>query len=145
MWIAAGIVVLAAIGVGAYFAIQQLSEDEDEGPAPSVAVKDEDDDEPQAAEELGFPAFATKNTTRVGGDDPTADAAGVALATFPSAGGIEGPAAVTLVPSSDWAAGIAASVLVSDPIRAPVLLGDRDSVPDQTETAIEALEPRGSP
>jgi Cell wall binding domain 2 (CWB2) len=144
-WIAAGIVVLAAIGVGAYFAIQELSEDEDDAPAPSVAVKDEDDDEPQAAEELGFPAFATKNTTRVGGDDPTADAAGVALATFPSAGGIEGPAAVTLVPSSDWAAGIAASVLVSDPIRAPVLLSDRDSVPDQTETAIEALEPRGSP
>jgi hypothetical protein len=144
-WIAAGIAVLAAVGVGAYFAIQELSEDEDEAPAPPVAVKHEDDDEPQAAEELGFPAFATKNTTRVGGDDPTADAAGVALATFPSAGGIEGPAAVTLVPSSDWAPGIAASVLVSGPIRAPVLLGDRDGVPDQTETAIEALEPRGSP
>jgi hypothetical protein len=144
-WIAAGIVVLAAIGVGAYFAIEQLSEDEDEAPAPPVAVKDHDDDEPQGAEELGFPAFATKNTTRVGGDDPTADAAGVALATFPSAGGIEGPAAVTLVPSSDWAAGIAASVLASDPIHAPVLLGDRDGLPDQTETAIEALEPRGSP
>jgi ell wall binding domain 2 (CWB2) len=144
-WIAAGIVVVAAIGVGAYFAIQELSEDEDEAPAPPVAVKHEDDDEPQAAEELGFPAFATKNTTRVGGDDPTADAAGVALATFPSAGGIEGPAAVTFVPSSDWAAGIAASVLVSDPIRAPVLLGDRDGVPDQTETAIKALDPPGSP
>jgi len=144
-WIAAGIAVVAAIGVGAYFAIEELSEDEDEAPAPPVAVKDEGDDEPQAAEELGFPAFATKNTTRVGGDDPTADAAGVALATFPSAGGVEGPAAVTLVPSSDWAAGIAASVLVSDPIRAPVLLGDRDGLPDQTETAIGALEPRGSP
>ena len=29
-----------------------------------------------AARALGFPAFATKNTTRVGGADPTADAAG---------------------------------------------------------------------
>ena len=40
---------------------------------------------PQAAQKLGFPAVATKNTTRVGGADPVADAAGVALAVYPSA------------------------------------------------------------
>jgi Cell wall binding domain 2 (CWB2) len=142
-WIAAGLVVAAAVGVGVYLGVNELTAEEDEPPAPPVAVKE--DEEPKAAEELGFPAFATKNTTRVGGDDAIADAAGVALATFPSAGGVEGPAAVTLVPSSDWAAGIAASVLVSDPIRAPVLIGERDGVPDQTQTAIDALEPRGSP
>ena len=33
---------------------------------------------------LGFPDFATKNTTRVGGADPITDAAGVALAVFPA-------------------------------------------------------------
>ena len=37
----------------------------------------------QAAQGLGFPAFATKNTTRVGGADPVADAAAVAQAVFP--------------------------------------------------------------
>ena len=31
-----------------------------------------------AASQLGFPAFATKNTTRIGGSDPASDAAGVA-------------------------------------------------------------------
>jgi hypothetical protein len=33
---------------------------------------------------LGFPALATKNTTRVGGKDPVADAAAVATAVYPS-------------------------------------------------------------
>ena len=41
---------------------------------------------PKAAEKLGFPAVATKNTTRVAGGDPIADAAGVALAVYPSSG-----------------------------------------------------------
>ena len=68
----------------------------------------------------------------------------MALATFPSQGGVERPAAVTLVPSSDWAAGIAASVLSGDPVRAPILLSDRDEVPEETATALEALRPEGS-
>ena len=62
-----------------------------------------------ATQDLGFPAFATKNTTRVAGVDPVADAAGVALAAFPSTGGRPGPAAVSLVDADDWAAGIAAA------------------------------------
>src|SRR5947209_8055645 len=37
-----------------------------------------------AGERLGFPGFATKNTTRVAGADPVADAAAVARAVFPS-------------------------------------------------------------
>ena len=145
-WIAVAVAVIGGLAVGAYFALSELTGDEEEAPAPAVAVDEEEGDAPQAhaAEELGFPAFATKNTTRVGGHDATANAAGVALAAFPSAAGVEGPAAVALVPSSDWAAGIAASVLVADPVRAPLLLSDRDEVPEQTETAIDALGPRGS-
>jgi hypothetical protein len=140
--IGVGVLAAAGIGVGAFFGIRALTGDEDEAPAPSVAV--ERDDEPRAPEELGFPGFATKNTTRVGGSDAAANAAGVALATFPSTGGVEGPAAVTLVPSSDWAAAIAASVLVADPVGAPILISDSNEVPDQTATAIEALRPEGS-
>ena len=69
--------------------------------------------QPAAAEDLGFPAFATKNTTRVAGADPAADAAGVALAVFPSTGGVKRPAAVTLVADDDWPAGLAAASLVA--------------------------------
>lgn len=142
MQITAVALVLAALGVGGFFAIRELTGDEDEAPAPPVAVQE--DEPPEAAEELGFPAFATKNTTRVGGTDAIADAAGVALATYPSAGGVAGPAAVTIVPASSWAAGVAASVLVGDPIRAPILVGERDEVPPQTQTAIDSLSPEGS-
>ncbi len=98
----------------------------------------------QAAERVGFPDFATKNTTRVGGSDATADAAGVALATFPSVGGAAGPAAVSLVDASDWQGGIAAAVLAAAPVRAPVLGGERGSVPGPTADALTALRPTGN-
>ena len=48
----------------------------DVGAGPKIGSKGGDE---SAAPALGFPAFATKNTTRVGGGDPTADAAAVAL------------------------------------------------------------------
>ena len=52
-------------------------------------------DDEQAAQGLGFPGFATKNTTRVGGADPIADAAGVAQAIYPARSRDTRPAAVT--------------------------------------------------
>src|SRR5947207_8173901 len=70
---------------------------------------------------LGFPALATKNTTRVGGKDPTADAAAVASAVFPGRSDATRPAIVALVDEGDWRTGIAAAVLMSPPLRAPVL------------------------
>src|ERR1700722_275853 len=57
---------------------------------------------PQAGEKLGFPAVATKNTTRVAGSDPVADAAGVAQAVYPSNGAGTHPAAVPIAPTDDW-------------------------------------------
>jgi len=51
----------------------------DVGSKPVIGRKGSDS---QAASALGFPAFATKNTTRVGGGDPTADAAAVAQALY---------------------------------------------------------------
>ncbi len=98
----------------------------------------------QAAQKLGFPALATKNTTRVAGADPAADAAGVALAVYPSATAATRPGAVTLAPSSDWQAAIASSVLMAPPIRAPVLLSGRSAMPAATVDALSALAPTGS-
>jgi hypothetical protein len=138
--------VLAAAVVIALFAAGELGGDEDPvtSPAPEVIVRTEE--APEETAELGFPAFATRNTTRVSGIDPIADAAAVALATHPSTGGVEGPAAVTLVDAEDWPAAIAASSLVADPIGDPVLLtsGDGD-LPDLTAEALDALGPEGSP
>ena len=100
--------------------------------------------QPQAAKDLGFPAFATKNTTRVGGGDPVADAAGVAQAVYSSQSKLTRPAVVTLVDKGDWQAAIAASVLMSSPLHAPVLLTDGKDIPEATSDALGNLQPRGA-
>lgn len=97
----------------------------------------------QPASELGYPEFATANTTRVGGADPASTAAAVALATYPSTQPAERPAAVTLVDAADWQGAIAASVLMAQPIAAPVLISAADGLPDSTTQALDALDPQG--
>ncbi|MDX6663981.1 MAG: hypothetical protein QOG68_187 [Solirubrobacteraceae bacterium] len=101
-------------------------------------------DQPQAAVELGFPIFATKNTTRVAGADPIADAAAIARAVFPSVSAGDRPKAVALVDVKDWRSALAASVLMSAPIRAPVLFSDGTSLPSASADALTALAPSGS-
>jgi hypothetical protein len=94
---------------------------------------------------LGFPALATKNTTRVGGEDPVADAAGVASAVYPGRTPATRPRVVSIVNKDDWRSGIAASVLMSAPLRAPVLFGTKDDLPEATKEALDSLAPLGSP
>jgi ell wall binding domain 2 (CWB2) len=141
--VGAGLLVIAGgIGAGAYLLADSLGgESEQPAPAPKIVVRKQ---QPQAAEEVGFPAFATKNTTRVAGADAIADAAGIALAVFPSAGGVKGPAAVSVVEGSDWSSGIAAASLTAPPVGAPILLTGTDEVPDLTADAVDALAPAGS-
>lgn len=98
----------------------------------------------QTSEELGYPAFATANTTRVGGGDPASNAAAVALAAYPAAKPSQRPVAVTLVDAGDWAGAIAASVLMARPVGAPVLIAEADGLPDPSEEALDALDPAGS-
>jgi hypothetical protein len=100
--------------------------------------------EDKAADKLGFPIVATKNTTRVAGQDPTADAAGVASALFPAASPDSRPPAVLLVDKDDWQGAIAAGALVGPPVRAPILLSDGDELPTVTEDTLKRLKPRGS-
>jgi Cell wall binding domain 2 (CWB2) len=104
----------------------------------------EESPSPQVAEALAFPAFATNNTTRIGGPDPVANAAGVALAVFPSTSEAQQPAAVTLVGEEDWAGAIAASVLMAPPVHAPILFSGPDELPEDSEEALGALAPQGS-
>jgi hypothetical protein len=98
----------------------------------------------QSPEGLGYPSFATGNTTRVGGSEPASTAAAVALAVFPSTTAAQRPAAVALVGEADWAGGVAASVLMSAPVRAPVLISGPDGIPDPTSEALAALDPEGN-
>ncbi len=94
-----------------------------------------------SAAELGFPGFATNNTTRVGGSDPAANAAAVALAVFPSTSASQRPKAVTLVDRANWAGAIAAAALTAAPVRAPILFTDSGSLPAATEEALAVLDP----
>ena len=117
-------------------------------PAPTQAPPEEPEEEQtpaaEAAEELGYPSFATNNTTRVGGEDAATTAAGVALAVFPSAKVAQRPKAVTLVDEGDWQGAVAAAVLMSAPVRAPLLVTSDGDIPDPTEQALATLDPQGS-
>lgn len=96
----------------------------------------------QAKENLGFPENATKNTTRVPGTDPTQTAAAVARAVFPDPA--RKPSAVTIVDATDWRVAVAASALMADPFRAPILFSDGTVLPGPSQTALRKLAPTGS-
>jgi hypothetical protein len=104
-----------------------------------------DGSQKDAATELGFPSFATANTTRVGGADAIADAAAVARAVYPGGSPASRPAAVALVDASQWQAGVAASVLMAPPLGAPVLLTQKGALPPASAQALTALRPGGAP
>jgi hypothetical protein len=96
------------------------------------------------AERLNPPSLATKNTTRLGGVDPIADAADVALTVYPSVIPGTHPRVVTLAPSGDWEAAIAASVFMATPIHAPILFSNGTALPPVSQTALNELAPIGS-
>jgi hypothetical protein len=151
--IAVGFIVLALVaGSG--------SKKSDQGAAPSVTTtttvasgetkessSDEESESEESsgagAEELGYPSFATSNTTRIGGPNPASNAAAAALAVFPGTNEKQRPVAVALVDSEDWAGAIASAVLMAEPIRAPLLYGEAEGVPDPTTEALETLQPHG--
>jgi hypothetical protein len=83
---------------------------DDTGATRVVTIATEDTQEAPVGT-LGFPVIATRNTTRISGPDPTADAAAAALASHPPSPDAPPLEAAVLVPDDDWRAGIAASVL----------------------------------
>ncbi len=99
-------------------------------------------DSSQAAADLGFPTFATKNTTRVGGSDATANAAATARAIYPGGSKAGFPDVVAVAPSDDWRVALASAALEADPINAPLLLSGED-LPAASADALKALNPRG--
>lgn len=132
---AAALLLVAGIGLGAGYLL--FGGDAGPEPSPTIVV------EGGGAPEIAFPNFATRNTTRIGGADPIADAAGVALASYPTAGGVPGPAAVVLAPADSWQQALAAAPLAADPVGAPILLSEPGAVPEITQQALDGLRPRG--
>ena len=96
----------------------------------------------QARANLGFPEFATKNTTRVPGSGPTQIAAAVMHAVYPDPA--RRPDAITLVDSSDWRVAVAAAALMAPPINAPVLYTDGTDLPSASRSTLQQMAPQGS-
>jgi len=92
----------------------------------------------------GVEAISTKNTTRLGGADPSSDAAAVARAVYPGLTPATRPQAVALVDDRDWAGALAASVLASAPLGAPLLYAHGSSLPTASEAALSAMHPLGA-
>jgi hypothetical protein len=105
------------------------------GPAGRVA--------PVAPE--GALSVSTRNTTRIGGADATADAAAVARLVYPGLTPATRPKAIVLVDRHNWSAALAAAALASAALGAPILYSDGDTLPAVSREAIEALHPVGSP
>jgi len=139
--VAAVIALLALAGIGfgiGYLVFDDSGDDVAPGPTQVIAGTGQPADAGPA-----FPQQATRNTTRVGGADPVADAAGVALATYPTQGGVGATAAVTIAPADNWQQALAAAPLVATPIGTPILLSNQGEVPQETTDALTALSPKG--
>ena len=96
----------------------------------------------QSRANLGFPEFATKNTTRVPGSGPTQIASAVLRAVYPDPA--RRPAAITLVDAGDWRVAVAAAALMAPPVNAPVLFTNGTDLPEATRSTLRALAPQGS-
>jgi ell wall binding domain 2 (CWB2) len=115
----------------------------DEGSQPVLGAGG-DEEQAEDAPALGFPVFATKNTTRIAGGDPIASAAGAARAVYPSRTDESSPRAVVIVEQDDWRAAISAAQLMARPLRAPILFSDGGELPAASEEALEELAPSGA-
>jgi hypothetical protein len=92
----------------------------------------------------GAVSVVTRNTTRLGGADPATDAAAVARLAYPGLTSATRPQAVVLVNQHDWSAALAASVLASAPLGAPLLYTEGNVLPAVSREALEAMHPSGS-
>ncbi len=93
---------------------------------------------------LAANGLETKNTTRLGGTTPVADAAAVALAVHPGLTPATRPTAVVLVDERNWTAALASAALAAAPLNAPILYADGNTLPAISAEALRAMDPRGS-
>jgi hypothetical protein len=92
----------------------------------------------------GAVSVATSNTTRLGGAEAVTDAAAVARTVYPGLTAATRPQAVVLVDEHNWAGALAASVLASAPLGAPIIYSDGDTLPEVSSQTLQALHPLGA-
>lgn len=96
------------------------------------------------AGDAGTAATATRNTTRLGGADPIADAAAIARTAYPGLTAATRPQAVVLLDAHDWPAALAAAALASSPLGAPLLYSEGAQLPAASVRALTAMRPTGA-
>src|SRR5689334_3137838 len=79
--------------------------------------------------EPGAVSVATRNTTRLGGADPVADAAAVARAAYPGLTSTTRPRAAVIVDAGNWGAALASAALAGGAVHAPILFSDGGDLP----------------
>jgi hypothetical protein len=108
------------------------------GPSPGVEVV-------QSGRVLGLPLNATRNTTRVPGDDPVDISLATLLASYPAVGPGSAPPAVTLASADQWQAAVVAASLSAEPISAPLMLAPSGKLSSEGSELLDTLAPVGSP
>ncbi len=86
----------------------------------------------------------TTNTTRLGGSTPAINAAAVAVAAYPGLTPATQPRAVVVVNDGNWLGALAASVLASEPLQAPLLYSEGTTLPEASSRALHTIDPRGT-
>lgn len=94
---------------------------------------------------LGFPAAATRNTTRIPGGNPVDISIAAAYAAFPVSGPGAPPAAVTIANDRSWQAATVATTLAARPVGAPLLLAPLGKLTEEGSKALSQMNPSGAP
>ena len=156
-WVGLGILVVLALILAAfvaYFFFDVGRETDSSSPVQTAGVPAELSNSERSGNgevsghsdgSLGYPAVATRNTTRISGTDPAAISIAAALAAYPTVGPGTPPAAVTVASDKEWQAGVAAATLSAAPLNAPIILAPDGKLSEDGETVISEFEPQGSP
>jgi putative cell wall-binding protein len=154
-WIGLGILLVLALILAAfvaYFFFDVGRESDDPAGSPGVAPLVTNGERPDGGlvtghsdGSLGYPATATRNTTRISGSDPAEISIAAALAAYPTVGPGTPPSAVTVTSDSQWQAGVAAATLSAAPVHAPLILAPDGTLTEDAETVISEFEPQGAP
>ncbi|MGA7435020.1 MAG: hypothetical protein WBW44_05305 [Solirubrobacterales bacterium] len=154
-WVGLGILVVLALILAAFVAYfffdvgREAGTSSDTGRAPVIITDAPEENggalEGNSSEALGYPAVATRNTTRINGSDPAAISIAAALASYPTIGPGTPPNAVTVVSSRQWQAGIVASTLSAAPVNSPILIATDGELSEDGITALNEFDPTGSP
>ena len=154
-WVGLGILIVLALILAAfvaYFFFDVGRETGSDEPAAPPLITNEQGEvtgggqiEGSDAGALGYPAVATRNTTRISFSDPVDISISAALAAYPTIGPGTPPSSVAIVNDTEWQAGVVAATLSADPINAPILLAPGGTLSEAGAEALSEFDPEGSP